>query len=91
MVVMTRRQAVMSLLFGAGGVGLRALATGIPASILLNPRLSQAASSGAAACADLGKAQYLILSTSYLGDPHGQNVPGMYLDPARGQGSRSRC
>ena len=31
----SRRKALMSALFGAGYVGLRALATGIPASVLL--------------------------------------------------------
>ena len=34
----TRRDALMSTLFGAGYVGLRALATGLPASLLLDPR-----------------------------------------------------
>ena len=36
--MITRRHALMSTLFGAGYVGLRALATGLPASLLLNPR-----------------------------------------------------
>ena len=39
----TRRQTLMSALFGAGYVGLRALATGLPASFLLNPRRALAA------------------------------------------------
>ena len=38
----TRRQALMSTLFGAGYVGLRALATGLPASFLMNPRAALA-------------------------------------------------
>ena len=37
MPVITRRDAILSTLFGAGAVGLRALATGLPASLLLNP------------------------------------------------------
>ena len=35
---LSRRDALLSTLFGAGYVGLRALATGLPASFLLNPR-----------------------------------------------------
>ncbi len=38
-----RRDAILKLLFGAGGIGLRALATGVPASILLDPRRALAA------------------------------------------------
>jgi hypothetical protein len=34
----SRRQAVLSTLFGAGYVGLRSLATGLPAALLLDPR-----------------------------------------------------
>ena len=39
----TRRQAISSTLFGTGAIGLRALATGLPASFLLNPRRALAA------------------------------------------------
>jgi len=74
----TRRQTLMSALFGAGYVGLRALATGLPASFLLNPRRALAA---APACtADKGKAQFIILATSGNGDPINANVPGTYED-----------
>jgi hypothetical protein len=69
----------MSALFGAGYVGLRALATGLPASFLLNPR--RALADGTASCVDKSKAQYVILATSGLGDPINANVPGTYLDP----------
>jgi hypothetical protein len=75
----TRRKALMSALFGAGYVGLRALATGLPASFLLNPR--RALADGAASCVDKSKAQYVILATSGLGDPINANVPGTYDDP----------
>ncbi len=75
----TRRQTLMSALFGAGYVGLRALATGLPASFLLNPR--RALADAAATCADPGKAQFIILATSGNGDPINANVPGCYLDP----------
>ena len=46
----SRRKALMSALFGAGYVGLRALATGIPAGILLKGR--RAFADGAVATTD---------------------------------------
>jgi hypothetical protein len=74
----SRREALMGTLFGAGYVGLRALATGLPAWMLLNPRRANAALQ----CnADKEKAQYLILGTSSLGDPLNGNVPGTYVHP----------
>jgi hypothetical protein len=75
----TRRDALMSFLFGAGYVGLRALATGLPVSFLLNPR--RALADGTLTCASKDKAQYFIFATSGSGDPINANVPGMYLDP----------
>ncbi|MCU1280249.1 MAG: hypothetical protein JWM53_3795, partial [bacterium] len=75
----TRRQTLMSALFGAGYVGLRALATGLPASFLLNPRRALADMSGAT-CAAKDKAQFIILATSGSGDPINANVPGTYED-----------
>ena len=77
---MTRRQALMSALFGGGYLGLRALATGLPISFLLNPRRALAATP-APVCADKTKAQYIIMATSGQGDPINANVPGCYLDP----------
>jgi uncharacterized protein (DUF1501 family) len=81
--LMSRRAALTALLTGAGGLGLKALATGIPASVLLDPLT---------ASADTPKAKTLILASSLLGDPLNANVPGMYevgpteifhpLDPA---------
>ena len=44
--MLSRRDAVLRLLFGAGLVGLRSLASGIPASILLDPRRAMAAGEG---------------------------------------------
>jgi hypothetical protein len=78
--MMTRRRALMSMLFGAGHVGLRALATGLPTSFLLHPRR---------ALAEVGKptrdasalAQYIIFSTSGAGDSINACVPGTYDDP----------
>jgi hypothetical protein len=75
----SRRKILMSTLFGAGYVGLRALATGIPAAVLLNGR--RALADGAVACLDKSKAQFVILNTSGSGDPINANVPGTYEDP----------
>ena len=79
--MITRRQAITSTLFGTGYVGLRALATGLPASFLLNPRRALAADP-APACGAPDKAQYIILNTSGQGDPINASVPGTYDDPA---------
>ncbi|HEY4012888.1 MAG TPA: DUF1501 domain-containing protein [Polyangiaceae bacterium] len=78
--IITRRHALMSTLFGAGFVGLRTLATGLPASFLLNPR--KALADTPPACPTGAAAQYIILSTSGNGDPINANVPGTYDDPA---------
>jgi hypothetical protein len=74
----TRREALLSTLFGAGWVGLRALATGLPAAVLANPRRALANVTGACSAAD--KAQFVILATSGNGDPINANVPGCYDD-----------
>jgi hypothetical protein len=76
--MLDRRQAILSTLFGTGLVGLRALATGLPASLLLNPRKVLA---GAASCAASDKAQFIIFNTSGAGDPINASVPGTYDDP----------
>src|ERR1700722_1283979 len=78
--MITRRNLVLSTLFGSGTLGLRALATGLPASLLLNPRraLADVANSS---CAMGASAQYVIFSTSGSGDPINANVPGTYEDP----------
>ncbi len=75
--LITRRRALLSTLFGAGYVGLRSLATGLPVSFLLNPREALASPS----CPSPGKAQFVILSTSATGDPINASVPGTYDDP----------
>ena len=74
----SRRQALLTTLFGAGAVGLRSLATGLPVSMLLNPR--QALADMPLACKDASKAQFIILSTSGSGDPINASVPGTYED-----------
>ena len=73
-----RRDALLSMLFGTGLVGLRSLATGVPAAILLNPRKALAADPAPAATA---KPQFLIFSTTGAGDPVNCNAPGTYDDP----------
>ena len=76
-----RREALLSMLFGAGLVGLRALATGVPAAVLLNPRKALADADAGAAPVGTGNGQFLIFSTSGNGDPVNCNVPGTYDDP----------
>jgi hypothetical protein len=77
-----RRDALLSTLFGTGYVGLRALATGLPASLLISPRkaLAGVPASGPS-CPSQAKAQYVIFSTSGYGDPINASVPGTYEDP----------
>jgi hypothetical protein len=74
---LTRRETLLGFLFGAGGIGLRALATGLPVSVLLNPRKALAQ----IACTAPAKAQYVIFSTSGGGDPINASAPGTYADP----------
>ncbi len=79
--MISRRDALLSTLFGAGWVGLRALATGIPASFFLNPR-------AALASTPTNKlAQYVIFQTSGNGDPINANAPGTYNDTNGSQGT----
>jgi hypothetical protein len=78
--MITRRQALLSTLFGSGMLGLRALATGLPASFLLDPRRALA-DMPASGCPDASKAQFIIFNTSGQGDPINANVPGTYDDP----------
>src|SRR5205809_5686898 len=76
--MISRRKALMSALFGGGYIGLRALATGIPAATLLRGRTAAA---DGETCIDKSKAQFFIFSTSGLGDPINANAPGTYADP----------
>ncbi|MGB5808928.1 MAG: hypothetical protein WBG86_00285, partial [Polyangiales bacterium] len=69
-----RRKMLYTALFGAGGLGLKSLATGIPMSILANPLTARAQ--------DAASTRILILSTSSAGDPINANVPGTYEDAA---------
>ena len=68
MTKMTRRDGLLAGLFGAGTIGLRALATGLPAWYLLNPNRATAQDLQCAINAKTNL-QYLIVSTSSNGDP----------------------
>jgi hypothetical protein len=73
-----RRDLLKTTLFGASGLGLRALATGLPVGFLSRPLDALAEDY---MCTDKPRAQYLILSTSSQGDPLNCNVPGTYDFP----------
>ncbi len=73
--MLTRREVLMTTLFGAGCAGLRALATGLPVSLLLNPRKVLADPP-----ATNPLAQFVIFQTSGNGDPINANCPGTYDD-----------
>jgi hypothetical protein len=77
--MLDRREAILATLFGTGLVGLRALATGLPASLVLNPRKALAAAASSVAN---DKAQFIIFNTSGAGDPINTSVPGTYEDPS---------
>ncbi len=74
----SRRSLLKTTLFGGSGLGLKALAAGVPVSFLVRPLEARAE---VYQCADKPKAQYLILSTSSAGDPLNANVPGTYDFP----------
>lgn len=82
----TRRELLLQALWGGGAVGLRALATGLPAALLTRPGAAAARGDGSAGAPDdrsdgasaAGDAQFLILSTSSAGDPVNANTPGTY-------------
>lgn len=78
--MITRRQALMSTLFGAGAIGLRSLATGLPVGLLLDPRKALADPPPPAPAA-AGAPQFIVFATSGKGDPINANVPGTYDDP----------
>lgn len=77
MTILNRREALLTGLFGAGYVGLRAMATGLPAWFLLDPRQASA-DEMQCAIASKDKAQFLVVSASSAGDPISCNVPGTY-------------
>lgn len=70
---LSRRKLVASSFLGAGALGINALMSGVPQSVLKNPL---APSSAFAATAP--QARTLIISCSQAGDPLNGNVPGTY-------------
>jgi hypothetical protein len=78
MSILNRRNLLQGALAGAGLIGLRAMATGLPISFLLNPKAARADG----VCANSAGAQFLILSMSAGGDALNCNVPGTYDLPA---------
>ena len=74
----TRRSLIKKTVFGAGTLGLKALATGLPAAFVSRPLDAYAQDF---TCSDKAKAQYLIIATSSAGDPLNCNVPGTYAFP----------
>jgi hypothetical protein len=70
-----RRDTLLGLISGAGLLGLRSLATGLPAAFLMNPRAALAQTS-----ADY-KPTFLVMATSGSGDALNANTPGSYDDP----------
>jgi hypothetical protein len=74
---MTRRTGLLGALSGAGALGLRSIATGLPVWFLANPRRATAQQLD---CMVTAKAnlQYLIVNTSSMGDPINCNCPGTY-------------
>ena len=76
-----RREAIRSGLLGTAGlIGLRAMATGLPAWFLANPRRASAQDMSCMISAQ-GKAQFLIVSASSAGDSVSCNCPGTYTSP----------
>ena len=79
-----RRQWLKSVLFGAGGLGLRSLACGVPRSVLAAPLAFLQRTTDDEArqlVAEQTASQFLVLSGSDDGDPLNGNVPGTYDDP----------
>ena len=76
---LSRRQTLLTALFGTGYVGLRALATGLPVAFLLNPRKALASGMCEAGVPAQGTPQFVIMSTSGAGDPINANCPGSYV------------
>jgi hypothetical protein len=81
--LLTRRNAVLTGLFGSGYVGLKALATGLPAWFIANPSKATAQDLECAIAAQ-ENLQYLIVSVSSMGDPISCNCPGTYAGGAPG-------
>ncbi|HET9955567.1 MAG TPA: DUF1501 domain-containing protein [Polyangiaceae bacterium] len=77
--MLNRRDALLATLFGAGYVGVQAIATGLPAWFIANPKRATAQSLQCATDA-VQNMQYLVVSASSNGDPINCNCPGTYED-----------
>lgn len=78
--MLKRRDALLSALYGSGLLGLRAIATGLPAWYIANPRQANAQELQCLIEAR-DNMQFLIVSASSMGDPNSCNCPGTYEDP----------
>lgn len=74
----SRRSLIQRTLFGASGIGLRALATGLPAAFIASPGRALAQMSAVAG------PQFLLWAHSGNGDPSSSNTPGTYEDAYQG-------
>ena len=81
---LSRRDALMSLLFGGSMIGLRSIVSGLPVKMLLDPKKALADTPAAQCTGNAGAAQFVILNTSGGGDPISCNSPGTYDDPMTG-------
>ncbi|MCH2110630.1 MAG: DUF1501 domain-containing protein [Polyangiaceae bacterium] len=68
----TRRHLIQGALLGAGALGLRSLATGLPSSFLSTGSMAHAS--------EPGEHDYIILSHAGSGDPLNAGAPGTYVD-----------
>lgn len=72
----TRRDAIRAALFGTGMVGLRSLATGLPAAVFTHGLLAAEARAQA-----VSNPQFLLLLTTNSGEPMNATTPGTYGAP----------
>lgn len=70
MIKITKRDLLRRALWGSGGLGLKALATGLPPAFLLGRRTALAQ--------EAARPTYLILSNAQAGHPLNANGPGTY-------------
>lgn len=72
----TRRDAIRAAIFGTGAVGLRSLASGLPAAAFAGGLWSTEA-----LAAEVRDPQFLLMFTSQRGDPMNATTPGTYGAP----------
>ena len=85
-----KRKLLQASLFGAGAVGIRALATGLPVGLFSQSRRAMADTTTPDAGPLCKNPQYLVLFSSGSGDPMSCNAPGSYDDPDSYHGPDSR-